>query len=88
MIGEQLRRDGVDDGGQKIRGCGHRDLCPGALGRCLETLLAGDQQHLARSSHDFLHIGDRFIEKRIHRGHDHHRHVFINERDGSMFQFA
>jgi len=35
MIGEQLRGDGVDDGGQKIGGCGHRDLCPGALGRCL-----------------------------------------------------
>ena len=34
MIGEQLRGDGVDDGGQKIGGCGHRDLCPGALGRC------------------------------------------------------
>ena len=33
-------------------------------------------------------IGDRFIEKRIHRGNDHHRYVFINERDGSMFQFA
>ena len=88
MIGDQLHWNGID---QRRHRRGHFRQHQGHErfdGRFLGALRIGDQNDFAAARGDLLHVRHGFFEHPVVRRNDDHRHGFVDQRDGTMLEFA
>ena len=50
--------------------------------------LVGDQDHAPAPGRRLLQIGRGLVEELVRRGHDDHRHVLVNQGQGTVLELA
>ena len=89
MIGEKLRRHGIDQRGEGARReLRHFDEAGQFRAGGDAGAFRADQDQMAAARRDFLQIGDGFFQTRVMRRQHDHRHGEIDQRDRAVLQFA
>ena len=87
LVGEQLGRDGVENGVEILMDLGQKKH---VLGKRVQVAVAlGAEQHQPPlAGLDLLHVGHGFQVDAVPRYQAHHRHVPVDEGDRAVLEFA
>ena len=87
MIGQKLKGHGGHEGLEELGHLGHVEDVFGQASQFMVTF-GGYADDLTLAGHDFLHIAGGLVVVTALGTDDHHRHILIDERDGSMLHFT
>src|SRR5712691_4676830 len=87
VVGEQLQRNGVQDGREKTGVVGHSDHVD-ALARDHARVLVGEHVQLATPGAHFLQIRFELFQQRVLGRDGDHRHVLVHQRERSVLELS
>ena len=88
MVGDELDRDGVEDGGDEGVERGERDGVGGERRQRLAAFLVAYDDDVGAARAPLPQVRRRLLEERAGRRHDDHRHAPVDERDGAVLELA